>query len=153
MEIPVENNPLENITIPHQEICEDILWGRVTWADIDTSRVDMVRLQDDAAQLGQGTITDRSQEHLGRADVGLITIRKLWDQETNAFTAGKPLTRWRRDKSISPKAWSLEGTASRAGDTAKSGSPRIVDVRPYVEIEVMLEKLHGDPKGKNRFIG
>ena len=55
-----------------------ILSGRARMDDFDFDRVDLVRLQDDVAQLGQGAIADRSAEHLGRADVGLTAIRRLW---------------------------------------------------------------------------
>lgn len=34
--------------------------------------------QDSAAQVSQGTIVDRTQEHLGYSDRGVIQVRKLW---------------------------------------------------------------------------
>ena len=34
--------------------------------------------QDAAAQIGQGAIADRSAEHLGYSDRGVIQVRKLW---------------------------------------------------------------------------
>ncbi len=34
--------------------------------------------QDNAAQVGQGALVDRSQEHLGFSDRGVILVRKLW---------------------------------------------------------------------------
>jgi len=34
--------------------------------------------QDSAAQVSQGAIVDRTQEHLGYSDRGLIQVRKLW---------------------------------------------------------------------------
>jgi 5,5'-dehydrodivanillate O-demethylase len=34
--------------------------------------------QDNAAQVGQGALVDRSLEHLGFSDRGVILVRKLW---------------------------------------------------------------------------
>jgi hypothetical protein len=34
--------------------------------------------QDNAAQVGQGAIVDRTREHLGHSDRGVIQVRKLW---------------------------------------------------------------------------
>ena len=34
--------------------------------------------QDNAAQVGQGAIADRTREHLGHSDRGVIQVRKLW---------------------------------------------------------------------------
>jgi 5,5'-dehydrodivanillate O-demethylase len=42
--------------------------------------------QDNAAQVGQGAIVDRTREHLGHSDRGVIQVRKLWKSviETSA---------------------------------------------------------------------
>ena len=34
--------------------------------------------QDNAAQVSQGPIVDRTREHLGHSDRGVIQVRKLW---------------------------------------------------------------------------
>jgi 5,5'-dehydrodivanillate O-demethylase oxygenase subunit len=34
--------------------------------------------QDNAAQVGQGALVDRSLEHLGYSDRGVILVRRLW---------------------------------------------------------------------------
>ena len=59
------------IDLAHQRVCDDVLKGRVTLAEIDKNRVDLVRLQDDIAQVGQGLVADRTSERPGRADVGV----------------------------------------------------------------------------------
>ena len=41
--------------------------GELALRDVDTSRVDLVRLQDDIAQVGQGRIADREAERPGAA--------------------------------------------------------------------------------------
>src|SRR5262249_22982745 len=69
------------IDISHQDACDEILSGRKRMEDYDFNRVDLVRLQDDVAQLGQGIMADREQEQMGRADVGVSMIRRLWRRE------------------------------------------------------------------------
>jgi 5,5'-dehydrodivanillate O-demethylase oxygenase subunit len=44
--------------------------------------------QDAAAQIGQGAIADRSQEHLGHSDRGVIQVRKVWMSAIQAVTRG-----------------------------------------------------------------
>jgi len=128
------------IDLAHQRVCEDVLKGRIRLADVDKSRVDLVRLQDDIAQIGQGRIADRAADRPGRADVGVITIRRIWERELTALEAGKPLKAWRRDPTIQPTAWYIDGSLARDGS---SGEPEIVDVRPFVEIDLQLAALHG----------
>jgi phenylpropionate dioxygenase-like ring-hydroxylating dioxygenase large terminal subunit len=56
---------------------------------------DIVGIQDDVAQLGQGLIADREHEYLGRSDAGIILLRKLWLRELDALAAGRALKAWR----------------------------------------------------------
>jgi hypothetical protein len=72
----------------------------------------------------------------------VIAIRKLWPRELTALERAAPLTAWRRTMDIVPSAWMLDGTARLAGsDTAAASVPDIVDVRPFVEVEVQLRAL------------
>ena len=116
-------------------------------ADVDRTRVDLVRLQDDIAQIGQGRFADRSAERLGRADVGVVLTRRLWRRELAALLAGEPLKHWTRDESIAPKAWGLGATMEAESD---SGDARreIVDVRPFVEVEEQLRALRGAARSR-----
>jgi hypothetical protein len=131
------------IDLPHQRVADDILHGKIALRDVDTSRVDLVRLQDDIAQVGQGRIADRDAERPGRADTGVIAIRRLWTRELAVQADGRPLKQWKRNAAIVPKAWGLTG----ATRTATSGTPQtaLVDIRPQVEIDLQLAALHGDP--------
>jgi 5,5'-dehydrodivanillate O-demethylase oxygenase subunit len=126
------------LSISHQDACEQILAGTLRLWDLDTTRVDLVRLQDDIAQLGQGHLVDRTQERLGRGDVGMIAIRKLWQRELRALAEGRPLTRWTRPPEVRPTAWLLPGkSAEESGGTNRAvrpGTPTILDVRPYAEV-------------------
>ena len=45
--------------------------------------------QDSAAQISQGAIADRSKEHLGHSDRGVIQVRKLWMSAIQAVMRGE----------------------------------------------------------------
>lgn len=47
--------------------------------------------QDNAAQVSQGALVDRSLEHLGFSDRGVILVRKLWKNVIEASQRGEPL--------------------------------------------------------------
>ena len=83
-------------------------------------QADLVRLQDDVAQMGQGLIADRDSEHLGRGDVGVIAIRRLWTREIGAFLKGRPTKTWKRDASIVPRAWGLAGNPAQGQPADKA---------------------------------
>jgi 5,5'-dehydrodivanillate O-demethylase len=51
-------------------------------------------MQDVIAQVGQGRLTDRSKEHLGMSDAGLIGLRQLWSREMRKLAEGQPLKQW-----------------------------------------------------------
>jgi 5,5'-dehydrodivanillate O-demethylase len=51
-------------------------------------------LQDYVAQVGQGTIVDHAQEHLGRTDFGISLLRRVWARELQALEEGQQLTHW-----------------------------------------------------------
>jgi 5,5'-dehydrodivanillate O-demethylase len=130
------------IDLAHQDVCERILAGMLSLRDVDPNRIDMVRLQDDLAQIGQGRIAERDGERLGTADVGIGVIRRLWHRETAALLDGRPQKPWRRTDGIRVTAWGIEGTLPR--EVSDGGAPPdIVDVRPYVEIDIQLQALHG----------
>jgi 5,5'-dehydrodivanillate O-demethylase oxygenase subunit len=139
------------IDLAHQDVCEDILAGRFTLRDVDPARVDLVQLQDDIAQVGQGRIVERDTERLGRGDVGVIAIRRLWNREISAMLEGLPLKRWERTDDIAPRAWSLADgrPALIGGGGAKlpgEAAAEIVDVRPHVETELQLRALRGEQR-------
>jgi 5,5'-dehydrodivanillate O-demethylase len=127
------------IDLPHQRVAEDILAGRIRLSDVDPRRCDMVRLQDDVAQGGQGRIVDRSLERLGSTDIGVVAIRRIWRQELQALADGAPTKMWKKTPSIRPSVWGLGGSAAHG--QAESASPRIVDVRPFVEVEIQRKLL------------
>jgi 5,5'-dehydrodivanillate O-demethylase len=51
--------------------------------------MDMVLAQDVMAWETQGPVTDRSQEHLGSADKGVVKFRRLISDQIDLVEAGK----------------------------------------------------------------
>jgi 5,5'-dehydrodivanillate O-demethylase len=86
------------------QLTNDLLAGKLTWDQVDISRVHLLFLQDDVAQAGCGLIHERPPEHLGRADVGVIAVRKMWLKELKAFAGGEGLTDWRYDPKLEAMA-------------------------------------------------
>jgi 5,5'-dehydrodivanillate O-demethylase len=80
---------------PLGPIGERIIRGEMTWDDI-VDRTEVVATQDYVAQVGQGIVADRTHERLGRADVLVVLLRKIWERELRALAEGRPLTRWAR---------------------------------------------------------
>jgi 5,5'-dehydrodivanillate O-demethylase oxygenase subunit len=52
--------------------------------------------QDYVAMMGQGTIVDRTREHLGKSDLGIALLRKIFWREMEALRNGHPTKQWRR---------------------------------------------------------
>lgn len=63
------------------------------------SRRDYVDGQDIVAWITQGRISDRSREHLGRSDLGVILLRKLYAQQMERV-AREFRQMWTRESSI-----------------------------------------------------
>ena len=56
-------------------------------------------VEDYVVQVGQGIIPDRTDERLGRVDVGVILLRKLWERELRALAEDRLLKQWTRSLS------------------------------------------------------
>jgi hypothetical protein len=54
---------------------------------------------------GQGRITERTDEQLGRSDAAIVVLRRLWQRELRAFAEGKPTKRWVRTADLKPSEW------------------------------------------------
>jgi 5,5'-dehydrodivanillate O-demethylase oxygenase subunit len=61
---------------------------------------DIVGIQDDVAQLGQGVIADREHEYLGRSDVGIVLLRRIWLRELDALESGQLLKSWQWSRAL-----------------------------------------------------
>jgi 5,5'-dehydrodivanillate O-demethylase oxygenase subunit len=83
-----------------EEVVAKVFKGEMHLDDIpvdvgDGADVHWVNAVEDAAtQCGQGAIADRTVEHLGRTDVSVILLRKIWQRELRALAEGLPLTQW-----------------------------------------------------------
>ena len=86
----VEQKKLEEAAPPF-DLAECILAGKLTLADVK-ARVptySLSHIEDYISLVGQGPIADREHEHLGRMDVGVILLRKLWERELRALAEGR----------------------------------------------------------------
>jgi 5,5'-dehydrodivanillate O-demethylase oxygenase subunit len=82
---------------PTPEIGEAILTGEMRVQDLENRPVhSKINVQDYVVQVGQRAIADREHERLGRSDVGVLLLRKLWARELQALAEGQPLKTWHR---------------------------------------------------------
>ena len=86
-------------TLTVEEVVEKIFRGEMQLDDIpipaEGADVHWLNIVEDAAtQCGQGAIADRTAEHLGRTDMQVILLRRIWQRELRALAEGLPLTRW-----------------------------------------------------------
>jgi 5,5'-dehydrodivanillate O-demethylase len=71
------------------EIAREILDGKAILEDFrDHPR--FLLIEDAVAQGGQGWIADRSIEHLGRTDICIVRMRRLFDRELEAVAQNRP---------------------------------------------------------------
>ncbi len=56
----------------------------------------LISAQDFLAQKGQGVIADREDELLGRSDLGVVTLRRIFWRELDALRENRPTKRWHR---------------------------------------------------------
>jgi 5,5'-dehydrodivanillate O-demethylase oxygenase subunit len=78
-----------------EEVARSILRGERVIAEFEDRR-DLVGIQDSVAQEGQGIIPDRHQDRLGRADMAVLMVRRVWMRELQALAEGRPLKQWAR---------------------------------------------------------
>ena len=78
----------------------EILAGRARVDDFRSQVPDIVRLQDDVALGAQGAIPDRENECLGRSDIGVVILRRIWQRELRALANGQGLTHWSRPPTL-----------------------------------------------------
>jgi 5,5'-dehydrodivanillate O-demethylase oxygenase subunit len=80
------------------DVTADVLAGKLSIRDV-ADHPGIVGIQDNVSQIGQGIVANRNDEWLGRSDVAIILLRKLWRRELAALASGGPL-----------KAWAVRGT-------------------------------------------
>jgi 5,5'-dehydrodivanillate O-demethylase oxygenase subunit len=89
---------LTDLPAPDQ-LAAAVLRGELRVHDI-RDYAQIVNVQDNVAQVGQGIIADRMHERLGRSDVQLILLRQIWRRELKALAEGRPLKQWTRTERI-----------------------------------------------------
>ena len=83
-------------TDSHLAMGEAMLAGKLRMAEVkkQTNLKNLTSLEDYIVQVGQGAIADRVDERLGRMDVGVILLRRVWERELQALAEGRPLKQW-----------------------------------------------------------
>lgn len=81
--------------VPPPQLGDAVLRGERRIDDI-TEPTNLINVQDYVAQVGQGAIAPREIDHLGRSDVTLILLRRIWERELRALAEGRPLKQWGR---------------------------------------------------------
>jgi hypothetical protein len=73
-----------------------VLSGKMRFEEINdrTDIIHLTLLEDYVVQVGQGLAADRSRDTLGRLDVGVLLMRKIWERELKSLAEGKPLKGW-----------------------------------------------------------
>jgi 5,5'-dehydrodivanillate O-demethylase len=89
---------------------EAVLHGERKLDDHDPSisTYKMFWVEDYAVQVGQQPISDERDEHLGRMDVGVILLRKIWRRELQALRDGRPLKQWTEPAGLAELSRELE---------------------------------------------
>ena len=67
----------------HKKVPEDVL-------------IQLTSAQDYVAAVGQSGVVDRAAEHLGRSDMGIAFLRRIFWRELEALRDGRPTKAWRR---------------------------------------------------------
>ena len=81
------------------ELARRVLRGELHTDDLG-DRPDLINIQDVVAQVGQGQIPDRGSERLGRSDLLVILLRKIWLRELQALADGRPLKQWAQPREL-----------------------------------------------------
>jgi hypothetical protein len=78
------------------DLGEAVLRGGARVQDMAPEDPHVINVQDYVAQVGQGRLVDRARDRLGRSDVLVIILRRIWARELQALAEGRPLTNWHR---------------------------------------------------------
>jgi 5,5'-dehydrodivanillate O-demethylase len=83
-------------------LAERVLAGTLRLRDIQ-DRTHIEAVEDYVAQVAQGPVSTRENEHLASSDVAEAHFRKLWRRELAALADGKPLTQWHLTEELEPQ--------------------------------------------------
>jgi 5,5'-dehydrodivanillate O-demethylase oxygenase subunit len=82
-----------------RELAEAILRGELHIDDIE-DKTNIVGIEDYVAQVGQGSIVARENDHLGRSDILVLLYRQIWERELRALAEGRSLKQWHRPERV-----------------------------------------------------
>jgi 5,5'-dehydrodivanillate O-demethylase len=77
---------------PYDAVVRGALDGTVDLHALD--RADIVNVQDDVALAAQPPVGSRPSDKLGRSDIQIIILRRIYARELRALAAGEALTEW-----------------------------------------------------------
>ncbi|MBM2810074.1 MAG: pobA 2 [Chloroflexi bacterium] len=97
-----------------------VLTGKLDVHELNPSDYpNLVNIQDFVAQVGLGDIAAHPiDEHLGRSDIGINMLRRIWARELEAVASGRPLHQWRRPEGL----WNRVYEAGSAKALASMGA-------------------------------
>ena len=101
------NSPINSMSV--RDVGIAFRRGDLTHDDV-RDHPDLIGIQDDIVQVGQGVVANRAAERLGRSDVGVALVRKLWLRELHALESGQPLKAWQ----WGPTLTATSGTSAAA---------------------------------------
>ena len=74
---------------------EELFKGVMPGDNVGETATALVNAQDYIVQVGQGAIVNRSKEHLGKSDAGVILLRKIFRRELVAIKKGQLGKSWK----------------------------------------------------------
>jgi len=86
----------ESVTVSPNDAAEDVLAGRIKMSQVpqNFNQREMFWVEDYVTEVGQGPIAPRADDRLGRRDVGIALLRKIWQRELTNLAEGRPLKHW-----------------------------------------------------------
>jgi len=82
--------------LDYDTVIQKLLDCEISLEDIDPDHPLLPIIQDTVSIGGQGIIADRSRENLGRSDVGVAMLRRVWAREIKAMEEGRLMRTWNR---------------------------------------------------------
>lgn len=77
-----------------EDIVNAIMRGDMHVDEVDMAHPNLLGIQDDVALGAQAPLHERPPDRLGRSDVQVILLRKIWARELRALAAGGELKKW-----------------------------------------------------------
>jgi 5,5'-dehydrodivanillate O-demethylase len=85
---------------PADDVVAAILRGDLHLDEVSELRPDLLGIQDTAVMITQPPVGARETDQLGRSDVPIIKLRRLWFRELEAFANGAEPTAWDWDDDL-----------------------------------------------------